>query len=146
MNYSEKCPFCDGTRYINNKMANLPTTEAILFENEDLYVRVDISPLCLGHCLIITRKHYLNFFEIPIDLKQQVKKIMEKIRSIYKKLYNSDVLFFEHGADALHRVAVDAAHGGEQPLADRPLGIVIHRADAALRVPSSSSWVRCPPV
>ena len=66
MNYSEKCPFCDGTRYINNKMANLPTTEAILFENEDLYVRVDISPLCLGHCLIITRKHYLNFLKYQL--------------------------------------------------------------------------------
>lgn len=112
MNYSEKCPFCDGTRYINNKMANLPTTEAILFENEDLYVRVDISPLCLGHCLIITRKHYLNFFEIPIELKQQVKKIMEKIRSIYKELYHSDVLFFEHGSaePGYAGASIDHAH------------------------------------
>lgn len=61
MNYSNECPFCTETRYINNKLANLPAEEAILFENEDIYVRVDISPLCLGHILIITNKHYLNF-------------------------------------------------------------------------------------
>lgn len=30
MNYSNECPFCTETRYINNKLANLPAEEAIL--------------------------------------------------------------------------------------------------------------------
>lgn len=98
MNYSNECHFCTDTRYINNKLANLPAEEAILFENDDIYVRVDISPLCLGHVLIITNKHYLNFFEIPKEMKIQVSKLKEKIKEVYKEIYNSDVLFFEHGS------------------------------------------------
>ena len=63
MEYSKECPFCKNTRFSNNKLVNLPTEDSILFENANLYVQVDISPLCLGHILIITNKHYLNFFE-----------------------------------------------------------------------------------
>lgn len=98
MKYSNECPFCTETRYINNRLVNLPAEEAILFENNDIYVRVDISPLCLGHVLIITNKHYLNFFELPKEIKIQVSKLKEKIKEVYKEIYNSDVLFFEHGS------------------------------------------------
>ena len=45
MNYSKECPFCDASRFQNNEIAHLPTLESILFQNENLYVQVDISPL-----------------------------------------------------------------------------------------------------
>lgn len=112
MKYSEKCTFCNETRFINNELANLPTEEAILFENEDLFVRVDISPVCLGHILIVTNKHYLNFFEIPKNMKKQVEKLQNKIKKIYKEVYNSDVLFFEHGSaqSGYAGASIDHAH------------------------------------
>lgn len=86
-------PFCTETRYINNRLVNLPAEEAILFENNDIYVRVDISPLCLGHVLIITNKHYLNFFELPKEIKIQVSKLKEKIKEFIKKYIILCVIF-----------------------------------------------------
>ena len=61
MEYSKDCPFCMNTRFKNNKLVNLPSEECILFENNNIYVQVDISPLCTGHIRIITKEHYLNF-------------------------------------------------------------------------------------
>ena len=112
MIFSNECPFCSSTRYINNRLVNLPAEEAILFENNDLYVRVDISPLCLGHILIITNKHYLNFFEIPKEIKEEVIILKDKIKEIYKQIYNTDVLFFEHGSakSGYAGASIDHAH------------------------------------
>lgn len=98
MNYIDGCRFCSDSRLNDNKILNLPNEETILFENENIYVKVDISPLCIGHILIITNDHYLNFFEVPNKIKKDIIKIKEKITSVYKEVYNTDVLFFEHGS------------------------------------------------
>lgn len=98
MEYSKECPFCMETRFINNKIANLPSESCILYENENLYVGVDISPLCEGHILIITKKHYLNFYETPKYIKKDVIRLINKIKQVYKEVYHQDILLFEHGS------------------------------------------------
>lgn len=55
MEYSKDCPFCMNTR----------------FKNNNIYVQVYISPLCRGHILIITKEHYLNFYETPDGIKKR---------------------------------------------------------------------------
>lgn len=92
------CPFCEETRFINNKMADLPVRESILFENKNIYVGVDVSPLVRGHILIITKKHYLNFYEIDEQVRQDVLRIKDKIKEVFKRVYHKDVMFFEHGS------------------------------------------------
>jgi len=106
------CPFCKNTRFKNNKLADLPTEDTILFENEKIYVQVDISPLCLGHILIITNDHYLNFFKTSNEIKKDTIKIKDKIKEIYKQVYNTDVLFFEHGSaqSGYAGASIDHAH------------------------------------
>lgn len=112
MEFNKECPFCINTRNINNKLVNLPSEETILFENNDLYVIADISPLCLGHILIVTNKHYLNFWEIPKEIKDEVIKLKDKIKEIYKQIYGTDVLFFEHGSakSGYAGASIDHAH------------------------------------
>lgn len=112
MEYSKECPFCKDTRFNNNKLVNLPTEDSILFENDNIYVQVDISPLCLGHILIITNNHYLNFFEIPNEIKKDIIKLKENIKKVYKEVYNTDVLFFEHGSakSGYAGASIDHAH------------------------------------
>lgn len=100
------------TRFKNNKLVNLPSEECILFENNNIYVQVDISPLCRGHILIITKEHYLNFYEKPDGIKKDTKKIMNTIIKLYRELYNSDTLFFEHGSakSGYAGASIDHAH------------------------------------
>lgn len=100
------------TRFKNNKLVNLPSEECILFENNNIYVQEDISPLCRGHILIITKEHYLNFYETPDGIKKDTKKIMNTIIKLYRELYNSDTLFFEHGSakSGYAGASIDHAH------------------------------------
>lgn len=112
MNYSKNCPFCINSRLENNRLANLPTNDTILFQNKNIYVQVDISPLTIGHILIISNYHYLNFYEMPKEIKEDVIKIKEKLKIIYKNLYNTDILFFEHGSaqSGYAGTSIDHAH------------------------------------
>lgn len=112
MEYSKECPFCKDSRFNNNRLINLPTEKSILFENKNIYVQVDISPLCRGHILIITNKHYLNFFETTNEIKKEVKALKETIRKIYKDIYNMDTIFFEHGSakPGYAGASIDHAH------------------------------------
>lgn len=112
MEFSKECPFCRKTKFNNNKLVNLPTEESVLFENNNVYVQVDIAPLCLGHILIITNNHYLNFFETSNEIKEDVFQLKEIIKKIYKKIYNTDVLFFEHGSakSGYAGASIDHAH------------------------------------
>lgn len=98
MEYSKECPFCKETRFQNNKLVNLPEEDSIIYENDNVYIQVDISPLCVGHILIITNAHYLNFFETSDEIKKDVNSLKDKIKEIYREIYNTDVLFFEHGS------------------------------------------------
>ena len=84
MEYSEDCPFCMNTRFKNNKLVHLPSEACILFENNNIYVQVDISPLCRGHILIITKKHYLNFYETSDEIKNDTRKVMNSIKKYIK--------------------------------------------------------------
>ena len=112
MNYSKNCPFCINSMLENNRLANLPTNDTILFQNKNIYVQVDISPLTIGHILIISNYHYLNFYEMPKEIKEDVIKIKEKLKIIYKNLYNTDILFFEHGSaqSGYAGTSIDHAH------------------------------------
>ena len=112
MEYSKECPFCKYTKFQNNKLVNLPAEDCILFENDNIYVQVDISPLCLGHILIITNDHYFNFFETPNNIKEDVIKLKENISNIYKQIYNTDILIFEHGSaqSGYAGASIDHAH------------------------------------
>lgn len=112
MEYFNDCPFCKNTRFKNNELINIDTSDSVLFENNNLYIQVDISPLCRGHILIVSNNHYLNFYETPKEIKDDVIKLKDKIRKVYNEIYNSDVLFFEHGSSksGYAGASIDHAH------------------------------------
>ena len=118
MMFSNLCPFCLNSRLKNNNIINLPAEDSILYENNYFYVVVDIAPLMRGHLLIIPKKHYLNFGELPEDMKKEAKIIKKKIKKIYQDVYNSDALFFEHGStdDISAGSSINHAHLHSLPL------------------------------
>jgi len=106
------CPFCLEKRFDNNKKANLPAEECTLFQSENFYVQTDIAPLVRGHIMLIPHKHYLAFNQLPEELKDEARQLKEYLKKIYKEVYNSDVLFFEHGSakSGLAGASIDHAH------------------------------------
>lgn len=108
MKYIEDCPLC----HITNDKDVASVGSRVLYSTENLYVAVDISPLCIGHILIITKSHYFNFYELPKEMKEETKKIIEKIRVLFQEVYHSDTLFFEHGSlqSGKAGASIDHAH------------------------------------
>ena len=106
------CPFCNDFRFKQNKYEKLPAEESLLFEDDNLYVIVDISPLCKGHILIISNKHYLSFLQADKKVKKEVYKLKTNIINVYKNVYGCDVLFFEHGPSKTNNAGgcIDHAH------------------------------------
>lgn len=119
-----KCIFCPGNILKNNYLHNLPGDECILYKSDNLYIQIDIAPITLGHILIIPIKHYLNFFELPKDIKEEVLILQDKIKKYYKDKYNSNVLFFEHGSviDNMAGSSIDHAHLHCMPM-NKPINL-----------------------
>src|SRR3990167_11021453 len=56
-----------------------------IFEDKTVFVFLDVSPITLGHCLIIPKTHFENIFDInDSDLQKIIvvaKKLSEKIKN-----------------------------------------------------------------
>ena len=57
----EDCIFCN---IVNDKTK----TEEVIVENEDFIVFRDINPVVSGHLLLIPKKHYATFLDIPKEI------------------------------------------------------------------------------
>lgn len=72
----EDCIFC--------KIVKGEIDSAKIYEDEDVFVFLDIKPFTKGHCLVIPRQHFENIFDIDENILQKItvvaKKISKKIR------------------------------------------------------------------
>ena len=55
-----QCIFCD--------IVDRKENAEILFEDKDIISFLDINPFNVGHSLVIPKKHYENFLDVPADL------------------------------------------------------------------------------
>ncbi len=60
-------------------------SDAVIEENEHFYAVYDLYPVSRGHCLIISKKHFENIFDLPhdhgaslLDLVGRVKKMVDE--------------------------------------------------------------------
>ncbi len=52
---------------------------AKVFENEKVFVFLDISPLTEGHCLIIPKQHFENIFDIDENILEEIAKTAKEL-------------------------------------------------------------------
>ena len=69
------CIFC---KIITGKFSSYK-----LYENEDVLAFLDITPMFYGHTLIIPKKHYKDYTDIPLET---LSKINEVGKIVYDKL------------------------------------------------------------
>lgn len=65
-----------------------------IYEDELIYVFLDINPDTNGHTLIIPKKHYLDIDDIPMDLLNHIFNRAKKIKKELKEKLNIDGLTF----------------------------------------------------
>lgn len=108
MRYLEECELC----HANDKNDVVSIGKRVLYRGKYIYVAVDISPLTLGHLLIITNDHYFNFYETESVIKEETIQIKEIIKNIFQDIYHSETLFFEHGSTTSGTAgsSIDHAH------------------------------------
>ena len=76
------CIFCD--------IVNREEQAEILFENERVLAFLDIRPVNYGHTLVIPKKHFDNFLDVPRDYLDELISITKLISSAIKTGLKSD--------------------------------------------------------
>ncbi len=69
------CVFCDIIA------GNIPSKK--VYEDDEVLAILDISQTTKGHTLVMPKKHYDNFLQMPSD---EYGSLMEKTQSVSKKL------------------------------------------------------------
>lgn len=92
----QNCLFCVEKRFALNKMYALPAEEAIIWEDENVFIVPDLFPLVVGHLLIVSKNHYSSYANAPTEVIRSLKKA---IRFVNEELcLRQDAFLFEHGS------------------------------------------------
>lgn len=86
--------------------------ESRVITDSDLFTLVaDLSPLVLGHLLLLPTKHYLSFAQVIVDHKSLVSDIVTWLIPLYEQFFGPPVIM-EHGssAEANHNACITHAH------------------------------------
>lgn len=73
-----------------------PTKRRIL-TTRSFAVVVDLSPLMIGHLLILPREHYLSFANLPLALIAEFQEVVARIAPLYSITFGN-FTFLEHGS------------------------------------------------
>ncbi|MBQ6334717.1 MAG: HIT family protein [Erysipelotrichaceae bacterium] len=72
------CIFCEIIK------GNIPSKK--VYEDEDILAILDISQTTKGHTLVMPKKHYENFLEMP---KDEYASLMAKVQDLAKQIINN---------------------------------------------------------
>ena len=78
------CLFC--------KIINKEIKSEIIYENDLLFVFLDINPERPGHTLIIPKTHFVDINDISIETLNHISLISKKITTLLKEKLNYDGL------------------------------------------------------
>jgi len=67
----ENCIFCKIIK------GEIPSDK--VYEDEATLAFLDISPVNIGHTLVIPKKHYVNIYETPEDVMMHLMKTVKKV-------------------------------------------------------------------
>ena len=92
------CLFC--------KIINKEIPAEIIFEDKDVLVFLDINPTTNGDTLVIPKKHFENYFDIPKELLEHMNDVYKSLYKVYKEKLNCIGLTLstniEYGQDIKH--------------------------------------------
>ena len=89
------CPFCE--------IATGNASAVIVWEDSDIVAFLDNRPIRRGHCLIIPRRHYEYFDDVPADLVARIMELGQRLARRMKSIYRVErVAFLYAGSGVPH--------------------------------------------
>ena len=89
------CPFCE--------IAIRSGNAVIVWEDSDIVAFLDNRPIRRGHCLIIPRRHFESFDEVPADLVARIMELGQRLARKMKAIYEVErVAFLYAGSGVPH--------------------------------------------
>lgn len=64
--------------------------ERVLFESEDWIAFYDLFPVSKGHTLIIPKKHYETYFDVPMEMRESLGYRINTVKHILDEKYHPD--------------------------------------------------------
>jgi diadenosine tetraphosphate (Ap4A) HIT family hydrolase len=92
-------------------------SERIISRSENLTLLADMSPLCVGHLLLVPNTHYLSFADVVEDHCAEVEHALNCLFGHYTKIFGEPVIL-EHGSspEMDHVACISHAHLHVLPL------------------------------
>ncbi len=78
------------------RFCTLPEPDRIALRTDNFVVLMGLGPIAIGYCLILTRKHYASFAELPKGQLSEFLQVAEAVQFTQRKVFGASVLF-EHG-------------------------------------------------
>ena len=85
------CLFC--------KIINKEIPSSIIYEDSDVLAFLDINPTTNGDTLIIPKKHYKDFLEVPNEILVKMHEVAQKLYPMYKEKLHCDGITISHNTD-----------------------------------------------
>ncbi|MDD5191619.1 MAG: HIT domain-containing protein [Candidatus Nanoarchaeia archaeon] len=72
--------------------------DRVLCQTSNFFVIPTLGPIGIeGYLLIVPKKHYLGFAEVPPKLYPELNELLSSVKGIIKSEYKKPALIFEHG-------------------------------------------------
>ena len=89
------CPFCD--------IASGNASAVIVWEDSHIVAFLDNRPIRRGHCLIIPRRHFEYFDDVPAGLAARIMELGQRLARKMKAVYRVErVAFLYAGSGVPH--------------------------------------------
>ncbi len=100
------CEFCNefkhGIVYCENdilykQLYNKFGKSRIIYETSHWAILPTIGCFVEGYVLAVNKSHYLSLHQCDVESKNEFINLVELFRCVYRDIYKSDMVFFEHG-------------------------------------------------
>ena len=75
---NNNCPFCE------------PPADEVLMENEYAYAKFDINPVTKGHALVISRRHFGDYFDATPEEREKIWDLTAELKEYLAARYHPD--------------------------------------------------------
>ena len=87
---------------IFTKIINREIPASIIYEDENYLAFLDINPFSKGHTLVIPKKEYANFVDMPQDEYCKLQQVVQKVAQHMREKLCVNIASMIYGEDVAH--------------------------------------------